>query len=110
MACNQVMITRTEADEDYAYDSTSKWFRSDEILIELPQNYWVYNLPKDEIVESKFGNYKLTTEMSGKNLRVKRSFTLFKGDYSRSEYEEFNKFFERLESIERRKLVLNSKT
>ena len=82
----------------------------DEITVNLPTSYWAYQLPEPQSVVSRFGDYKLTVELNGEKLIVKRSFILYKGDYRKADYEQFQVFFKKLEKLENRKLVLNSKT
>jgi hypothetical protein len=82
----------------------------DEISVNLPQNYWIYNLPEPAYINSPYGSYRLATEVSGNKLIIKRTIQLYKGDYSKADYEAFKVFFQSLEKLEKRKLVLNSKT
>ena len=83
---------------------------TDEIDVTLPQNFWIYNLPEKESITSPYGEYSLTTEFDGSKLKIKRSIILYKGDYTKSSYEAFRSFFLKMEKLEGRKLVLNSKT
>jgi hypothetical protein len=82
----------------------------DEIEVNLPQNYWIYNLPEPQHINSPYGSYKLSTEYDGSKLKITRTLILYKGDYTKSNYEEFKTFYQKLEKIEKNKLVLNSKT
>jgi hypothetical protein len=82
----------------------------DNVDITLPQGFWIYNLPPAETIRSPFGEYTLSTEFDGQVLKIKRSFFLYKGDYTRESYAEFKAFREKVEKLESRKLVLNSKT
>ncbi len=82
----------------------------DEIEVELPQNYWIYSLPEKENIASPFGTYSLESEFDGTKLKIKRSMVLYKGDYTQKKYDEFKTFFQQMERLESRKLVLNSKT
>lgn len=82
----------------------------DDIEIDLPEGVWIYNKPERDVVESKFGTYTVTTEIDGSKLRVRREFTLYKGEYTRGDFTEFREFHRKLERIENRKLVLNGKT
>ncbi len=83
---------------------------SDNVSVTLPKNYWAYQLPEPEVIDSKFGKYSLKMEFSGDKLIIKRDITLYKGDYKKAEYEGFQDFFGRIEKLENKKLVLNSKT
>lgn len=83
---------------------------TDEVEVILPRNYWIFNLPDPIVVNSSFGNYRLSMEVAGNTLKIKRSFIIYRGDYNRDNYEPAKVFFQSLEKIEKRKLVLNSKT
>lgn len=83
----------------------------DEVVFTLPGNFWIYNLPDEFKVDSKYGSYSLkvnTTE--NRKLVIKRVIQLNKGEYLKESYTDFNKFYKKLEKAEKKKLVLNSKT
>jgi len=82
----------------------------DEIDVEVPPNFWIYNLPEKEDLRSRFGSYSLETEFDGSKLKIKRRVVLYKGDYVQQEFDEFKAFFQQMERVENKKLVLNSKT
>lgn len=82
----------------------------DNIEVELPQNYWIYSLPEEGKVESRFGSYNLKTEFDGQKLKIHRKIILYKGDYVQKDFEEFRSFFQQMDKLESRKLVMNSKT
>jgi hypothetical protein len=84
---------------------------SDEVIVELPNNLWIYNLPEPTDINSDFGRYELYTSFDGKQLKVIRKITFFKGEYNKEKYESFrNDFFQKIEKAESRKLVFNSRT
>ncbi len=82
----------------------------DEVKVNLRSNFWIYQLQDPVTINSKFGNYYLEMSIEENRLVIKRSFVLLKGDYTNSDFEEFQKFYKQLEKIENRKIVLNSKT
>lgn len=83
---------------------------TDEITIHLPQGYWVYSPPAPEMIESRFGSYKMETTFEATKLVIHRTFTLYKGDYRNEEFSEVKAFLQKIEKTESKKLVLNSKT
>jgi hypothetical protein len=83
---------------------------ADVIEIDLPDNFWVYNVPQPEKIESRFGSYTLETIVDGDKLKLKRTMVLHKGEYKNDSFDQFKAFYNSIEKIERRKLVLNSKT
>jgi Domain of Unknown Function with PDB structure (DUF3857) len=82
----------------------------DEILVDLPNDQWIYNLPETSHVDSDFGNYHLSTSFDGKQLKIVRKMTFYKGEYAKQLYDSFKEFYQKIEKIESRKLVFNSKT
>jgi len=82
----------------------------DDIDVDLPQNYWIYSLPEKENIETRFGTYSLETTFDGSKLKIHRKIVLYKGDYVQKDFDDFKGFFQRVEKLETRKLVMNSKT
>ncbi len=82
----------------------------DEILVDLPQDQWIYNLPETGQVDSDFGSYQLSTSFDGKQLKIVRKMTFYKGEYTKQLYDSFKEFYQKIEKLENRKLVFNSKT
>ncbi len=83
---------------------------TDEIEVALPQNYWIYNLPEAEMIETPYGKYELSIETEANKLIVKRKVILYKGNYTKEGFDEFKTFYDQIEKLESRKLVLDSKT
>ncbi|MFY8037322.1 MAG: hypothetical protein ACOVMQ_09145 [Cyclobacteriaceae bacterium] len=82
----------------------------DEIRVDLPNDQWIYNLPEKSQIDSDFGSYELTTTFDGKQLKIIRKMTFYKGVYTKNLYESFKEFYQKIEKVENRKLVFNSKT
>jgi hypothetical protein len=82
----------------------------DEIEVKMPDNFWISTLPQEERVTSRFGEYIVSNTFDGTKLKVKRIVIFYKGDYTKGDFDEFKTFYQNIEKIERRKLVLNSKT
>ena len=83
---------------------------NDDVIVDLPEGFWITNIPEQQTVKSKFGEYSLTTVYDGEKLRVKRKVILYKGNYTKTDYDEFREFYKKLEKIETRKLIFDSKT
>ena len=83
---------------------------ADVIEVDLPDNYWVYNLPQPEKVITPYGSYTLEAEVDGDKLKLKRTMIFFKGEYKNERYDGFKTFFQAIEKVEKKKLVLSSKT
>ncbi len=83
---------------------------ADVIEVDLPDNYWVYNLPQPEKIDTPFGSYSIEATVDGDKLKLKRTMIFFKGEYRNEGYDGFRTFFQAIEKVEKKKLVLNSKT
>jgi hypothetical protein len=100
-----------ESDELMQYYSIPRAFTlQDEISITIPENYWLGNTPKPEKINSPYGSFEYAIESSAESIQIKKKIILFKGDYTKEEYQKFKQFFEKIEKIEKTKLLFNSKT
>ena len=78
----------------------------DDIAIDLPENYSVESIPEPVEFQEKFGHYKTEIQLNDKKIVYKRSLTINKGFYAKSEYEEYRKFIEKIAKNDNAKLVL----
>ncbi len=100
-----------DGDDLMKYYSIKRGFTlEDEIVVDVPENFWIYSLPEKENIKSRFGSYALEVDFDGSKLRIKRKVVMYKGDYTQAAFDEFKTFFQQLERIESKKLVFNSKT
>lgn len=100
-----------ESDELMQYYSVPRAFTiEDEISISIPENYWLGNTPKPEQLTSPYGIFEFEIVSSAESILVKKKLVLYKGDYTKDEYQKFKQFFEKIEKIEKTKLLFNSKT
>ncbi len=80
---------------------------TDEISIELPQNFTIESLPRNIEFSSKFGEYKTEiSKLDDKNIVYKRTLFVKKGIYLNTEYEEYRLFMEQISRNDNAKLVL----
>ncbi len=83
---------------------------NDEISVVLPDGFSIESLPQNFELKTKFGEYKTEIiKKDEKNLIYKRSFSIFKGNYSNVEYEENRLFFDALSRNDNTKIVLIKK-
>lgn len=83
---------------------------ADVIEVDLPDNFWIYNLPQSEKIDSPFGTYSLEVTVDDDKLKLKRTMVFYKGEFKKEGYDKFKSFFQAIEKTEKKKLVLNSKT
>jgi hypothetical protein len=82
----------------------------EEVNITLPKNAWTENLPPAVNLSSPYGSYELRYEQEGAVVRVTRKFVLFKGQYREEKFDGFSQYLSKIITLEKRKLILNSKT
>lgn len=82
----------------------------DEIEITLPENYIIDARPNDLEIKDKFGEYKTELTLLNENkLRYRRTFLLNKGQYEKTDYENYRKFREQIAKADNAKIVLTRK-
>jgi hypothetical protein len=81
----------------------------DSIIYVLPfAGQYKTKLPQDVSIESKFGRYQEHYQEAGGQIRVRRSFQLFAGDYPKEEYPLFYAFIESVKDSQKKSaIVLN---
>jgi hypothetical protein len=82
------------------------YIQSDTITIDLPVNYNVDNIPKNQEVKSGFGEYETMITVKGHEITYIRKFKLFKGEYPASRYDEFVDFCENVTIMDERKISI----
>lgn len=86
------------------------FYDEDEIEISLPENYVIDAQPSPYNIKDKFGEYK--TEIIVVNptkIIYKRSLLIRKGNYDKTEYENFRKFIEQIAKADNSKILLTKK-
>lgn len=78
--------------------------------LDVPENYFLQNLPQPIELNSDFGSYLLKVINDDGQLKIRHKLVLFKHDYINDSYEQFKSFYDKVKRIERKRLVLNSKT
>lgn len=82
----------------------------DSVNIIMEEKFYMNQQSKEEVIESEFGKYTQKIIESDKGLICIRSIELKKGDYTKEEYQKFNKFWSKVKRLEKKKMVLNTKT
>jgi len=100
-----------EANRYNKFSEVKRGFTLDEeVKIELPENYWIRNLPEDQTIKSQYGSYSLQMVFADDGLTVKRKVVLVKGKYEEESFGRFYEFIEKIRRVDTRKLVMESKT
>ena len=82
----------------------------DEFEVKLPSGYKVESLPKDEIVETKFGKYKMkVVEKNDSTLLYNREFIINDGEFPKEDYNGFRNFYKEVSKFDNLKIILIKK-
>jgi Domain of Unknown Function with PDB structure (DUF3857)/Transglutaminase-like superfamily len=78
----------------------------DSVEISLPAGYTAESMPKDVVIESKFGNYTSKVKLTGTTLLYYRNIVQYSGKFPAADYTDFVKFYEAVYKADRSKVVL----
>ncbi len=82
----------------------------DVITINLPENFIANQLPNPILLKSKFGEYSSSiSKLDDHSILYKRIFTVFTGDYSKDEYEDYKEFLKKVNKHDNTKILFEPK-
>jgi transglutaminase-like putative cysteine protease len=79
---------------------------SDTIVVKLPAEYLVEQVPENTVIHTKYGEYSTMISLKDREICYIRSFRLFKGDYPAADYNEFVNFCENIHLLDERQVAL----
>ena len=83
----------------------------DNVVVDIPENFYVYYLPSTDKVESEFGKFEImVTAEKDQKIKIHRRAVIFKGSYKGETFDRFNEFLKRVRSLENGKVVIQNKT
>ncbi|SFZ90976.1 Transglutaminase-like superfamily protein [Flaviramulus basaltis] len=79
----------------------------DEVEIKLPEGYKIESLPKNIVLENKFGSFKTEIIVKNENTIIyKREFIIKDGDYPKEDYSNFRDFYKEVLKQDNAKVAL----
>lgn len=63
-------------------------------------------LPAEESIQSEFGEFRRTTEITGEYLLFRRNFVIYKADIPEEKYESFKSFYNSVARADRQKIII----
>lgn len=75
----------------------------------IPVGYQLSGLPKNQIINSAFGNYSIRFLQNNNKIEVVKSFLLNAGDYPLAQYKDFFKFVRAVYDIENSSYIVTKK-
>ena len=92
------------------FEQQRGFYDEDEIEINLPIGYTLDGKPEDNDIKNIFGEFKTSIEIiSPSKLKYKRSFFMKKGNFDKSEYDNFRKFMEQVAKADNSKVIITKK-
>ncbi|MEE9350179.1 MAG: DUF3858 domain-containing protein [Flavobacteriaceae bacterium] len=80
----------------------------DEIIITIPKNYRINQLPDAIKLENEFGEYSFQVEkINAYELRYKRTLILFETTHSKNVYSKFRSFLTKINKNDKQKIILS---
>ncbi|HAO06539.1 MAG TPA: DUF3857 domain-containing protein, partial [Chryseobacterium sp.] len=92
-------VYQEDLERQLPFESRLAYQDDAEIIYELPQGYFIEELPQNTNLTSEFGSYKIIFEKEENKLIVKRTVNIKKGLYSKEKFTDYTSF---------RKKILNS--
>jgi hypothetical protein len=96
---------KSEEERKYDIDLDFEYTDIDKVEIEIPVGYKPESIPKDAIVESKFGKYSATVKFDQNKIIYTRSMQQFSGLFPKTDYIDMVKFYDAIYKADRNKLV-----
>ena len=95
-----------DAERKYDLQLGFEYIDIDTVEIELPKGYKTESMPKDVVVESKFGKYAASVKLKDDKLFYFRRIEHYSGRYPAKDYAELVTFYDAIYKADRNKLVL----
>ncbi|PHR71211.1 MAG: DUF3857 domain-containing protein [Lutibacter sp.] len=97
-------------DRKLPVEITRGYYKVDVVIVELPSDYKIEAMTENIVIDSKYGEYKLTIEKQSENtLKYTREFLLKNGKYPKEEYKDYRSFRKKVVRSDKSKIVLIKK-
>jgi len=102
---------KLKTDEQRRYDIEYKFaFRdTDTISIKIPSGYTIESMPKDVMINNKFGDYEIHFKVDDDNINCTRLYKRTEGRFPPADYTELAKFYESMFKADRSRIVFVKK-
>ncbi|MCF6298165.1 MAG: hypothetical protein L3J08_09330 [Flavobacteriaceae bacterium] len=97
-------------DRKLPVEVTRGFYDVDEVIVEIPSDYKIEAMTENIVINSKYGEYKLTIKKVSENtLKYTREFLLKNGKYPKEEYKDYRNFWKKVVRSDKSKIVLIKK-
>jgi len=84
-------------------------YQKDKLDYKIPEGFKIDGALPNHLIESKYGKYEISSELSEHGVLISKSFLLFEGNYPLEEYEAFYAFIASVAQIENKTYITTSK-
>jgi len=88
------------------FEISRGYYDEDEIKIKFPVGYSIEAKAENVEIQTKFGTYKTTYQLTTDGIIYKRSYLLNNGSYAKEDYEPYRVFMEQIAQNDQAKIVL----
>lgn len=94
---------RYDIEYSYAFSDT------DTISIKVPSGYNIESMPKDVVINNKFGDYEIHFKVEAENINCTRLYKRSQGRFPPTDYTELAKFYDSMYKADRSRIVFIKK-
>jgi hypothetical protein len=104
-------VNKLKSDEERKYDIVlrQEYQSIDTVEIEIPKGYMQESIPKSVSIESKYGKYSCSAELSSDKIFYYREMEQYSGTFPAKEYSAIVDFYDAIYKADRNKIVLVKK-
>ncbi|WP_288457641.1 DUF3857 domain-containing protein [uncultured Chryseobacterium sp.] len=102
-------VYQEDLERQLPFESRLAYQDDAEIIYELPQGYFIEELPQNTNLTSEFGSYKIIFEKEENKLIVKRTVNIKKGLYSKEKFTDYTSFRKKILNSDNSKILISKK-
>ncbi|MEP6844670.1 MAG: DUF3857 domain-containing protein [Panacibacter sp.] len=100
---------KTDEQRKYDIEYTHSFTDADTISIKIPSGYNIESMPKDIIINNKFGDYEIHFKVDAENINCTRLYRRSQGRFAAADYSEMVKFYDSMYKADRSRIVFIKK-
>lgn len=100
---------KQEEERKYDIEYNNSFLDIDTVSIKLPSGYNIESMPKDIIINNKFGIYEIHFKVDADNITCTRFYKRSEGHFPPTDYTELVKFYDALYKADRSRIVFIKK-
>jgi hypothetical protein len=105
---NTIKLTALEQ-RKYDIDYSISFMDIDTVNIQIPSGYTIEAMPKDVVINNKFGSYEIHFKAEGQKINCTRLYKRSEGRFPSSDYAELVKYYDDMYKADRSRIVFIKK-